>query len=60
MREADNHVGWEVQVLPKGKPWSRVGEIKETKEEAMSYLLEYRKLWPTFEYRVYENVKGMS
>lgn len=56
-RNADNHVGWEVQVLPEGKPWSMVGTIKETKEAAMRCLLEYKKFWPQYEYRVYESVK---
>lgn len=56
-REAVNHVGWEVQVLPEGKEWKIVGTIKETKEAATRCLLEYKKFWPDYEYRVYESVK---
>lgn len=58
-RLADNHVGWEVQVFKKGT-WRRVGEIKETRPDAIEYLVEYEKFWPQFKYRVYESVKGME
>lgn len=62
-RIADNHEGWIVQFYStSANQWKRLGPVypRDTRQEAVTMLLEFRRLWPRVELRIYEQVKGME
>jgi hypothetical protein len=56
-RKADNHLGWGVQVLGK-QGWAPCDpHVFKERKYAMDALLDYKFVWPEYEYRIYEIVK---
>lgn len=54
-RNADNHAGWNVEMLT-ADGWKEVGGPFTNRDAAVLALISWRKFWPGYEFRVYERV----
>lgn len=55
-RKADNHVGWGIQFFQKQwRPATPV--VFKERKYAVESLILYKRMWPQYEFRIYEVVK---